>query len=101
MFSYPPSSLYAVSAGLNTTMLPNNDLPQSAMTNYVQQSIPDTTYPAWTGSLPSDGSNSSLISGSSSQLGFMDAGFEHYKPYLHHYWWNEGFHSRHPSSSFA
>ncbi|KAK5562198.1 hypothetical protein LTR43_012207, partial [Exophiala xenobiotica] len=85
MFSYPYPSLSGVSAGLNTTILPNNDLPLCTMTNYVHQSIPDTTCAAWAASLPSDGSKSSLIGGSSSQWGFVDAEFENYKPYVQNF----------------
>jgi hypothetical protein len=101
MFSYPPSSLYGASVDPNTAILPNNELPKSTMTNYIQPSITDTTYPAWAASLPDDGSNSTLISGSGSHLGFVDAGLQHYKPYLGNYWSDEMFDPRHQSGSLA
>ena len=101
MFSYPSTSLYGISVGLSTTIPPHNDLSQSAMTNYLQPSIPDTTCLAWTPGLANDESNSSLVPGSSSQSGFIDSGFEHYKPYIQNFWSSEVFDARHQSGGLS
>lgn len=91
MYSCPPTSSYAILSGLDPTIPLSNDLPQPAVTTYLQPSIPDPTYLEWPATLQNEGSSFSGGSKSSSRShpGSLDSGFEHYKPYMQDFWSSE------------